>query len=94
MIMNNITLNIIVIGRVQGVGFRWFAREQAQDMEINGYVKNLPNGNVEILAQGREEQVWKLIDRLREGPAFAQVIDLKIQEQNDTSDYINFDVLF
>ena len=92
--MEIITIKVNVTGRVQGVGFRWFSREQAQDLEVNGTVKNLVNGEVEIVAQGKETEVWKFINILREGPAFANVLDLKIQELEIDTEYNSFDVLF
>lgn len=89
-----ITLKIIVTGRVQGVGYRWFARESAQELELSGYVKNLPDGDVEVVAQGREEQVWKLTNILRQGPSFSKVIDLNITELADKHLYDSFEVSF
>ena len=52
---------IIAKGRVQGVGFRWFVRRKANEIGVKGYVMNLPNGDVEILAQGSEEQIRQLM---------------------------------
>jgi len=73
---------IIVKGRVQGVGYRWFARQSAEELGIRGYVRNLPNGDVEVLAQGDDETVDALIERLRRGPSFAHVMDIQAQETN------------
>jgi len=87
-----LTLKIIVTGRVQGVGYRWFARENAQELDLTGYVKNLISGDVEVIAQGREEQVWKLTNILREGPSFSKVIDLNITELSDAQLYDCFEV--
>ncbi len=89
-----ITLKIIVSGRVQGVGYRWFARENAQDLELTGYVKNLSDGDVEVVAQGREENVLEFTSLLRQGPSFSQVIDLKITEISEGKTFTYFEVRF
>ena len=56
-----------VYGRVQGVGYRYFVKEKAQNLDLFGYVKNLEDGTVEVLAQGREENLQKLIEELKMG---------------------------
>ncbi len=58
----------IVSGRVQGVGFRFFARRAAREAGVKGWVRNLPDGNVETLAEGEEEAVGRYLELLREGP--------------------------
>jgi acylphosphatase len=63
----------IVQGRVQGVGYRWFVFNEAKNLNICGFVKNLVNGNVEVLAQGDLSSVYKLKDRLKSGPSFSRV---------------------
>ena len=67
-----------VYGRVQGVGYRYFVKEKSQSLGIFGYVKNLEDGTVEILAQGREENLQKLIGELKKGPFLARVDKLDI----------------
>lgn len=62
-----------VAGRVQGVGFRMFVREQARATELAGWARNLSSGNLEIAASGSEEGVRALLVAVREGPPGAQV---------------------
>ncbi len=62
-----------VSGQVQGVFFRVSARDQAQLLGVRGFVHNLPNGDVEVVAAGSRDQVEALIDWLRHGPAHAKV---------------------
>lgn len=57
---------ITVSGRVQGVGFRWWATNQARQVDLVGHVANLPDGRVEILAQGRPDAVRVLVRRATE----------------------------
>ncbi len=89
------TLKIIVQGRVQGVGYRWFAREAARNLGIKGFVRNLPNGDVEIVAQGTPEVLDQFIQELSRGPAFAHVVNLEIEELNLPEDrYRSFEIAF
>ncbi len=67
----------LVTGRVQGVGYRYFAMREAQALGIDGYVRNLPDGSVEVVAAGSAEVLRALADRLLQGPAFAQVESLE-----------------
>lgn len=60
-------------GRVQGVGFRYFVQAAAQELGIGGWVRNNPDGAVEILAAGTNEQLSALHAKLRSGPRAARV---------------------
>jgi len=62
-----------VSGRVQGVGYRYFVLRQAERLGVTGFARNRPDGSVEVVAEGSEELLDELADRLREGPAFASV---------------------
>ena len=65
-------------GRVQGVGFRWFAVHQAQKIGgISGWVRNEADGSVEILARGEEEKIDEMILACQKGPALARVDKLE-----------------
>ena len=63
----------IVSGRVQGVGFRFFVKEAARREDLRGWVQNLPDGQVEVCAEGDVEALDRLEERLRRGPASARV---------------------
>ncbi len=67
------SFRFVVRGRVQGVGYRYFARRSAQALGLSGFVRNLPDGSVEVLAEGGEDALARLEQALREGPAFAAV---------------------
>jgi tRNA pseudouridine55 synthase len=67
-----------VYGRVQGVGYRYFVKEKAHNLDLFGYVKNLEDGTVEVLAQGREENLQKLIEELKKGPFLSRVDKLDV----------------
>lgn len=66
-------LRMIVGGRVQGVGFRYTARDEAQDLGLKGWVRNRPSGEVEIVAEGREDVLKMLAAWAHLGPPAAHV---------------------
>lgn len=66
-------LHVRIAGRVQGVGFRWFVREEARRMGIAGWVRNLPGGDVEVLAEGPADALAQLARRVGQGPPGARV---------------------
>ena len=63
----------LVYGRVHGVGFRWFVEREAHMLQIAGWVRNNPDGTVEVLAMGTRDQLAGLRSRLQEGPRAARV---------------------
>ena len=67
------TTRYLVSGMVQGVGFRWFVARHARTLGLTGYARNLPNGSVEVVADGPEDALPALEELLRRGPASAQV---------------------
>jgi acylphosphatase len=69
-----------VSGRVQGVGYRFFAERAAREFGVRGWVRNLPDGRVESVVEGDEDAVRRYLDRLREGPRMGQVADLRVDE--------------
>ena len=74
------TIHCYVSGRVQGVFFRAHAREQAMLFGVTGWVRNLPDGRVEVMVSGEEAQVAHLQGWLKRGPAHAQVLHLEMEE--------------
>lgn len=66
-------LHVRIVGVVQGVGFRWFVRERARRLGLAGFVRNLPDGSVEVAASGEEGQLELLRGELQRGPRGASV---------------------
>lgn len=64
---------LLIEGRVQGVGFRWFTRERARRRGLRGWVKNRPEGSVEVLVCGHDDVVADFLAELRQGPRGAEV---------------------
>ena len=69
-----------VTGRVQGVFFRAWTRDQARELGVSGWVRNADDGSVEAHAEGERGAVEKLIARMRQGPPSADVRDLHVHE--------------
>jgi acylphosphatase len=76
------TQRILVSGRVQAVSYRDWTVRTAQRLGLKGWVRNLDDGRVEILADGEEEAIGKLVDACREGPPLARVDH--VEAHNDT----------
>ena len=85
-------LRLVIDGRVQGVGYRWFARQAGRELGLTGRVRNLPDGRVEILVAGDEEQLSRFIDRLREGPPAARVTEIEEGSLAAVPDWDGFDI--
>jgi acylphosphatase len=66
-------VRLVVYGTVQGVGFRFAAREAASSCPVTGWVRNLPDGSVEIVAQGAAEAVARMTAWAQHGPRYASV---------------------
>lgn len=83
-------IHVVIKGRVQGVGFRWFAIQNARKYGVTGYVKNLVSGDVEILAEGEEEQLEEFISLMKKGPPFSNVVDVNTQRKEVSGQYSEF----
>jgi len=70
----------LIKGYVQGVGFRSWAYRKANMLGLSGYIRNLPNGDVEVLASGDKLKVDEFVEMLQAGPPGAEVEEVKIQE--------------
>jgi acylphosphatase len=81
-------LHAIITGRVQGVGYRYFVLDQAAALGLSGWTRNLPNGTVEVLAQGRQDSLHALLAALHRGPAGGHVdrVDSNLRGITDTCD--------
>ncbi|MFX0546267.1 acylphosphatase [Roseovarius sp. S1116L3] len=72
--------HVLITGRVQGVSFRAWTREQAKELGISGWIRNLPDGSVEAVVSGSSEAVETLIAALHDGPPAAKVKDVRATE--------------
>ncbi len=70
-------VRFIAIGNVQGVSYRWFTQHHAVELRITGFARNLPDGTVEIQAQGSSSAIIELKKRLLVGPPRATVLEVR-----------------
>jgi acylphosphatase len=83
-----------VVGRVQGVGFRYYTRQIGRRLGLAGWVRNLADGSVEVWAQGEESAIAEFEDFLRRGPGAAVVRYLTVTEVEHEPAYESFDITF
>jgi acylphosphatase len=86
--------DIIVEGRVQGVGYRDFAHRLASHLGAVGYVKNLANGDVHVRAEGSKEALDTLVRGLEKGPPLARVDRVTVRWLPASGRFVSFDVRF
>jgi acylphosphatase len=84
---------LIVTGRVQGVGFRYFARDAARREGVRGTVRNLDDGRVEIEVEGDSEAVLNFERHVRRGPVGSRVDDVMVDEAPPTGRLQDFRIL-
>ena len=87
-------VHMVVRGRVQGVGFRFFARDEALQYGVTGWVKNLPDGSVEVYAEGEGEVLSAFIERMKEGPGLGYVTDVEVERRAPYRAYTGFRIEF
>ena len=87
-------VHLFVSGTVQGVFFRAHTQENARGLGLTGWVRNLRDGRVEIIAEGPKEKIEKLIEWCHEGPPSASVTDVKTEWLNATGKPTNFDIKY
>ena len=88
----NARLHIFVSGRVHGVGFRMFAYDAAQRLNLVGWVRNRFNGDVEIVAEGNRQKLEILLGMVRQGPPVSLVTDIKFNWEEPTGSFYRFEL--
>jgi len=86
-------LKIVVSGTVQGIFFRQFAKEHSDKLGLKGFVRNLENGDVEVLVEGEKDNALKLVEILRKGPSYSQIRTIKTEERKWSGDMKDFKIL-
>jgi acylphosphatase len=88
-------LSATIYGRVQGVYFRYFVRNVARELGLEGYVRNLASGEaVEVKAEGQKPRLDGLLEQLRTGPPGAWVKRVEIEWSSYTGQFDNFDIRY
>ncbi|MFP3950714.1 MAG: acylphosphatase [Candidatus Bathyarchaeia archaeon] len=87
-----IRAHLLIYGRVQGVGFRSSTRRRANQLGLKGWVRNLSNGSVEVVAEGEENAVEKLITWCNRGPSLANVRRVEVERSEAKGEFSRFRV--
>ena len=85
-------LHAIVRGHVQGVSFRYDTLRKALEIGVTGWVRNLPDGSVEVTAEGDRTQLQRLLDYLRRGPPAARVSDVQTEWSTAAGSFERFEI--
>jgi acylphosphatase len=83
----------VVQGTVQGIFFRQFVKEHADNLKLRGFVRNLENGTVEVIAEGEAESLGRLNEFLKKGPEHAAIRGVKVEKRKWSGDFENFKIL-
>jgi acylphosphatase len=89
---DEVTVEFVVTGVVQGVGFRWFTRGEARRLRLRGWVRNRADGSVQVVAQGARDAVDRLEDALKRGPSGAVVEHVARQPRAADAAFEGFEV--
>ena len=92
--MDKARVHVFIDGRVQGVFYRHFTRELAESLGLNGWVRNLRDGRVEVLFEGEKGIIKKAIQACYAGPAGAKVTNIDVQLETYTGDEKGFSVRY
>ena len=91
--MPRMRARVVVEGLVQGVMFRGSMQRQAQLLGVTGWVRNLPDGNVEALLEGERPDVERLIEWCRHGPSMAEVESVEVREEPYQGEFYRFSIV-
>ncbi len=90
--MKPVRATVRIRGRVQGVSFRYFTSRTADQYGVTGWVRNLPDGDVEAIFEGRESTVRQMVEWCRQGPPAARVDEVLIDWEEARGEFTNFKV--
>lgn len=89
-----IRAHVFIEGRVQGVFYRDWTLRKAQGKQLTGWVRNLEDGRVEVVAEGKKNQVNQLIELIKNGPRLAKVKHIDVSWEKTTGEFESFEILF
>jgi len=87
-------IHLIISGDVQGVGFRFTAIEVARDLGLTGWVRNNPDGTVEMIAEGEKEKLENLLTWAKKGPMLARAAEVKVEWGKATGEFSGFEARY
>jgi acylphosphatase len=88
------TYNILLSGRVQGVGFRYFAERRAERYNIKGYVRNTYDNKVEVVCQGESDDLDRFIIDIKNGPSFSHIEQADVEKIISAPVYSTFEIKY
>lgn len=91
---DRVRVRVLAEGRVQGVAYRFFAEKEAVRLAVTGWVRNLPDGRVEVLAEGPPARIEAFLGLLREGPRLARVDSFVVRHEPSTGEFKDFRIAF
>lgn len=89
-----VSAQLLISGMVQGVGYRWFVMRRAKEYNLNGQVRNLYNGDVEVEIEGYQSMIIDFAEELKIGSRSAHVTDIKIEWGEYENKYRAFEIKF
>ncbi|MCB1051900.1 MAG: acylphosphatase [Acidobacteria bacterium] len=84
---------VSVLGRVQGVGFRWYCQRAASACGVQGWVRNEQDGSVQLFVQGEESQAMAFLQRVKKGPPGSCVDECRVEVVEDSPTAVAFQIL-
>ena len=94
MVVKLVSAHLLITGMVQGVGYRWFVMRIAKESNLDGYVRNLPDGDVEVEVEGDRGLIIDLAEELKIGPHSGHVTDIKIHWGEFENKFKGFEIRF
>jgi len=91
--MDTVRAHIYIEGRVQGVFFRDWARRQARELRLTGWVRNIEDGRVEAVFEGPKKLLEKMIGKCKEGPPAANISHIDVVWEKGTGEFSDFGVV-
>jgi acylphosphatase len=88
-----VRVRVLAGGRVQGVAYRFFAKKYAARLGLTGWVRNLDDGRVEVLAEGSAGPIDSFLERLQEGPSLARVDSFDVRREPSTGEFADFRIV-
>lgn len=92
--LEKVRAHILVKGRVQGVGYRWFVEDEANARGLTGWVRNLWDGRVEVLVEGEQEVIEELVRALKAAPLPALVAKVQVEYREFKGEFPDFRIRF
>jgi acylphosphatase len=89
-----VRVRVKAAGRVQGVAYRFFAEKSAAALGVTGWVRNLPDGRVEVLAEGEAGPIESFLERLKAGPRLARIDSFDVLREPATGEFGDFRIVF